>query len=210
MEGSWGSSYRKAIVLIFIIILLFLIGNFAIPVLVTLSSSSDRPFQKEFELYQSQYSATTLRGPADMEQRKNILVTGGAGYIGVHTIITLLESGYDITVVDNLINSSTEGLKRVIEITKSDPRRIRFYQVDLLDSHGLEEVFQNSPTFNAAIHFAGLKAVGESVHKPLLYYENNIQGTINLLNLMGKYGCNSFIFSSSATVTFVQSLSYIF
>jgi UDP-glucose 4-epimerase len=161
--------------------------------------SSDRSEQYEFEVFQKQVGANIVRTNR-MENSKNILVTGGTGYIGVHTIVPLLEAGYDVTVVDNLINSSPDGLKRVLEITKADPHRIRFFQVDLLDAKSLEEVFESSPRFVACIHFAGLKAVGESVQKPLLYYETNIGGTLNLLKLMDKYGCRSIIFSSSATV----------
>ena len=129
-----------------------------------------------------------------------VLIAGGAGYIGTHTIICLLEAGYDVTVVDNLINSSEEGLKRVIEITGCAGNRIKFYNIDICDENSLERVFKESPKFVACIHFAGLKAVGESVQKPLLYYRNNIDSTISLLNLMDKYGCRHFVFSSSATV----------
>jgi len=132
---------------------------------------------------------------------RNILVTGGTGYIGVHTIVSLLESGYDITVVDNLVNSSELGLARAIEITGADKSRVRFFKVDMTDAVAFENVFQNSPRFAACIHFAGLKSVGESVRKPLLYYANNIDSTVILLELMDKYNCNSIIFSSSATVS---------
>jgi UDP-glucose 4-epimerase len=135
---------------------------------------------------------------------RNILVTGGSGYIAVHTIVCLLEAGYDVTAVDNCHNSSPEGLKRVLEITKIDlnrtPNRLRFFQADMNDEEAFEETFRNSPRFEACIHFAGLKAVGESVQKPLFYYENNIGLTLVLLNLMEKYDCRSIIFSSSATV----------
>jgi len=135
---------------------------------------------------------------------KNILVTGGTGYIGVHTIVSLLESGYDVTVVDSLHNSSPEGLKKALEITKVDvrftPNRLKFFQCDMLDEKAFEEIFRQCPKFHACIHFAALKAVGESVQKPLLYYENNIGCTLVLLKLMEKYQCRSFIFSSSATV----------
>lgn len=137
--------------------------------------------------------------PVD-DSSKNILVTGGTGYIGVHTIVCLIEAGYSVTVIDNLVNSTPEGLKRVVEITDCDPVRIKFHQVDLTNAVELEKVFQNSPRFKACIHFAGLKAVGESVMKPLLYYSNNLDSTINLLNLMDKYDCHSIVFSSSATV----------
>ena len=129
-----------------------------------------------------------------------VLVSGGAGYIGTHTIVCLLQAGYDVTVVDNLVNSSDESLKRVIEITGCSDTRVSFYNVDICDESALEKVFKQSPKFVACIHFAGLKAVGESVQKPLLYYRNNIGSTISLLNLMDKYGCRNFVFSSSATV----------
>jgi UDP-glucose 4-epimerase len=135
------------------------------------------------------------------EARKNVLVTGGTGYIGTHTVLVLIESGYDVTIVDNLVNSSEEGLKRVRELTGCDEARIRFFNVDLCDKESLERVFQNSPKFTACIHFAGLKAVGESVQKPLLYYENNLGGTFNLVNLLDQYGCRAIVFSSSATVS---------
>lgn len=128
------------------------------------------------------------------------MVAGGAGYIGVHTIVTLIEAGYDVTVVDNLVNSSTVGLDRVIELTGCSPERVKFHKVDMVDAAALEEVFKVSPKFHACIHFAGLKAVGESVRKPLLYYTNNLDSTINLLHLMDKYGCKAIVFSSSATV----------
>eukprot|EP00286_Rhodomonas_abbreviata_P011985 CAMPEP_0181327594 /NCGR_PEP_ID=MMETSP1101-20121128/22197_1 /TAXON_ID=46948 /ORGANISM="Rhodomonas abbreviata, Strain Caron Lab Isolate" /LENGTH=383 /DNA_ID=CAMNT_0023436289 /DNA_START=49 /DNA_END=1200 /DNA_ORIENTATION=- len=132
--------------------------------------------------------------------KKTILVTGGAGYIGTHTILSLLEDGYDVTVVDNLCNSSEEGLRRVKELANCDSTRLDFHKVDLLNVDALENVFTHSPRFRACIHFAGLKAVGESVDNPLLYYENNLMGTINLLHAMAKHGCHSIVFSSSATV----------
>lgn len=128
------------------------------------------------------------------------MVTGGAGYIGVHTIVTLIEAGYDVTVVDNLVNSSPVGLERVVELTGCSAERVKFHKVDMVDAAALEEVFKVSPKFHACIHFAGLKAVGESVRKPLLYYTNNLDSTINLLHLMDKYGCKAIVFSSSATV----------
>lgn len=125
-----------------------------------------------------------------------ILVTGGAGYIGSHTCVELLNSGYEIIVVDNLMNSKKEVLSRISEITgKSFP----FYQVDLLNEQELEKVFIENE-IDAVIHFAGLKAVGESVRLPLRYYHNNITGTINLLHVMKKYDVNRLVFSSSATV----------
>ena len=130
----------------------------------------------------------------------HILITGGAGYIGTHTIVCLLQAGYDVTVVDNLVNANEESLRRVRAITECHPSRLRFYNADLLSMGPLEEVFKSSPPFAACIHFAGLKAVGESVQKPLLYYENNLISTFNLLKLMDKYDCKSIVFSSSATV----------
>lgn len=126
----------------------------------------------------------------------SILVTGGAGYIGTHTVIELQEAGYEVVVVDNLSNSSEKSLQRVEEITgKSVP----FYKVDLLDENGLEEVFKKE-NIDSCIHFAGLKAVGESVEKPWEYYNNNISGTLILLKLLKKYNAKNIIFSSSATV----------
>jgi UDP-glucose 4-epimerase len=112
----------------------------------------------------------------------------------------LLEAGYDVTVVDNLVNSNEESLHRVRELTKCDPSRLRFFNANMCDASALEHVFKSSPKFDACIHFAGLKAVGESVRLPLLYYENNLGSTINLLKLMGKYDCKTIVFSSSATV----------
>ena len=131
---------------------------------------------------------------------KHILITGGAGYIGAHTILVLIEAGYDVTVVDNLVNSNEESLRRVRELTKCDPSRLRFFNANMCDASSLEHVFKSSPKFDACIHFAGLKAVGESVQLPLLYYENNLVSTLNLLKLMGQYNCKAIVFSSSATV----------
>ena len=125
-----------------------------------------------------------------------ILVTGGAGYIGSHTCIELLEAGYQVVVVDNLCNSSKKSLERVQEITGKE---LTFYQDDLLDSEALDAIFQRE-SIDAVIHFAGLKAVGESVQKPLEYYHNNLTGTFILLEKMKKYQVKNFVFSSSATV----------
>ena len=125
-----------------------------------------------------------------------ILVTGGAGYIGSHTCVELLNQGYQVVVVDNLSNSSEESLKRVEEITG---KKVPFYLVDLLDKEALEMVFKEN-SINSVIHFAGLKAVGESVEKPLEYYHNNITGTLILCEVMEKYGVKDIVFSSSATV----------
>ena len=126
----------------------------------------------------------------------SILVTGGAGYIGSHTAIELLQAGYDLTVVDNLVNSSSESLHRVEEITG---KQLRFKEFDLRDNAKLDELFAHQH-FDSVIHFAGLKAVSESVEKPLEYYGNNLDSTIVLLNSMAKYGVKDLIFSSSATV----------
>ena len=125
-----------------------------------------------------------------------ILVTGGAGYIGSHTCIELLNAGYDVVVVDNLCNSCKESLKRVEEIAD---KKLTFYEVDLLDQEGVKRVFDNEK-IDSVIHFAGLKAVGESVLKPLEYYHNNITGTLILCDEMRKHGVKSIVFSSSATV----------
>ncbi len=125
-----------------------------------------------------------------------ILVTGGAGYIGSHTCVELLNSGYEVVIFDNLINSSEKVIGRIKEITG---KNLKFYIGDLLNKDEVEEVFKKE-NIEAVIHFAGLKAVGESVEKPLLYYKNNIIGTINLCEIMDKYGIKDIIFSSSATV----------
>jgi UDP-glucose 4-epimerase len=126
----------------------------------------------------------------------HILVTGGAGYIGSHTCLELLQAGYDVSVVDNLSNSFYESLRRVQQLAG---RELAFYQVDLLDQTSLEEVFAARPV-EAVIHFAGLKSVGESVQQPLHYYHNNLTGTINLCQVMLNHGVRQMVFSSSATV----------
>ena len=125
-----------------------------------------------------------------------VLVTGGAGYIGSHTCVELLNAGYQVVVVDNLSNSKFESLLRVQEITG---KNLEFYQVDLLDREGLEAVFAGTAV-EAVVHFAGLKAVGESVAQPLRYYHNNVTGTLVLCALMAKYGVKDLVFSSSCTV----------
>lgn len=125
-----------------------------------------------------------------------ILVTGGAGYIGSHTCVELLQAGYDVAVLDNLCNSSEKVIDRIKEITGKE---FNFYKCDLLDYEATEKVFA-SEKFDAVIHFAGLKAVGESVSMPLTYYHNNITGTLNLLKIMEKHEVYSIVFSSSATV----------
>lgn len=126
----------------------------------------------------------------------NVLVTGGAGYIGSHTAVLLLEEGHNIVVLDNLLNSSLESLNRVKKITGKD---FKFYEADLLDYEATSRVFEENK-IDAVIHFAGLKAVGESVSIPLRYYHNNITGTLNLLDIMSKHNVKRLVFSSSATV----------
>ncbi|MDA3963371.1 MAG: UDP-glucose 4-epimerase GalE [Planctomycetota bacterium] len=128
---------------------------------------------------------------------KRILVTGGAGYIGSHTAIELLEAGDEVVVVDNLDNSSEEALHRVRSITGKD---VSFHRVDLLDRAALDAVFTQEGPIDAVIHFAGLKAVGESCVMPLRYYQNNLTGTLHLLEAMAAVGCKQLVFSSSATV----------
>lgn len=125
-----------------------------------------------------------------------ILVTGGAGYIGSHTCIELINAGYDVVVLDNLCNSSEKSLERVAQITG---KKVPFYKVDLLDREGMDEVFKKE-NIESVIHFAGLKAVGESVAKPLEYYHNNITGTLLLCDVMRSHNVKNIIFSSSATV----------
>ena len=125
-----------------------------------------------------------------------ILVTGGAGYIGSHTCLALLEAGYEVVVLDNLVNSKEESLGRVQQITG---RSLEFHQVDLLDAGSLDRVFEGPP-INAVIHFAGLKAVGESAEIPLRYYHNNITGTLHLCEAMRRHDVGTIVFSSSATV----------
>ena len=125
-----------------------------------------------------------------------ILVTGGAGYIGSHTCVELLNAGHEITVVDNLCNSSEKSLDAVKEITG---KNFKFYKVDLLDKDALMKVFDENE-FDSVIHFAGLKAVGESVSMPIEYYHNNMTGTFNLVDAMRKHNVFSIVFSSSATV----------
>jgi UDP-glucose 4-epimerase len=125
-----------------------------------------------------------------------ILVTGGAGYIGSHTCVELLNAGYEVVVVDNLYNSSKKSLERVKEITGKD---LTFYQADILDKDALDKIFGQEKV-DCVIHFAGLKAVGESVQKPLEYYKNNITGTLILCEVMREHNVKNIIFSSSATV----------
>lgn len=126
----------------------------------------------------------------------NILVTGGAGFIGSHTVVELLTRGFDVTVVDNFVNSKPEALKRVAELAGRAPC---FHEVDLVDERKVEDIF-SAEKFDAVIHFAGLKAVGESVAQPLRYYGNNLESTLVLLRSMKRHGVKNFVFSSSATV----------
>ena len=125
-----------------------------------------------------------------------VLVTGGMGYIGSHTCVELLEQGMDVVVVDNLVNSSAEAGKRVEQITG---RPLKFYQMDVRDRAGLDRIFTEQK-IDCVIHFAGLKAVGESVQMPLEYYDNNLGSTITLCEAMRDHGVRQIIFSSSATV----------
>lgn len=125
-----------------------------------------------------------------------VLVTGGCGYIGSHTVIELLENNYEVVIVDNLVNSKIEVLDNIKKISGCD---VKFYNYDLCDNTKVEEIFRVEK-LDAVIHFAGLKAVGESVSKPLMYYENNLLSTINILKNMMKYQVKKIVFSSSATV----------
>ena len=125
-----------------------------------------------------------------------ILVTGGAGFIGSHTCVELLNSGYEIVIVDNLYNSSEKSLDRVKELTGKD---FAFYPYDIRDKENMRKIFEDHK-IDACIHFAGLKAVGESCREPLMYYDNNIGGTLALCEVMAEYGCKKIVFSSSATV----------
>ncbi len=127
----------------------------------------------------------------------SILVSGGAGYIGSHTVLTLLEKGYEVVVFDNLSNSCEEALERVKVIAH---KNLKFYEADMLDLNAMNRIFDENPDITAVIHFAGLKAVGESVSKPIEYYNNNIGGTLTLLTAMRAHNVKNIIFSSSATV----------
>ena len=125
-----------------------------------------------------------------------ILVTGGTGYIGSHTCIELLKNGYEVVIIDNLINSKESVVGK---IEKLSGKSLKFYKCDILDEEGMDRVFSEQK-IDAVIHFAGLKAVGESVAKPITYYHNNITGTLLLCRVMRKHGCKNIVFSSSATV----------
>ncbi len=133
----------------------------------------------------------------------SILVTGGAGFIGSHTCVELLNAGYEIVIVDNLYNSSEKSLDRVKELTGKD---FSFYPYDIRDKENMRKVFENHK-IDACIHFAGLKAVGESCREPLMYYDNNIGGTLALCEVMAEYNCKKIVFSSSATVYGMNNVS---
>ena len=132
-----------------------------------------------------------------------ILVTGGAGFIGSHTCVELLNAGYEIVIVDNLYNSSEKSLDRVRELTGKD---FAFYPYDIRDKENMRNVFEDHK-IDACIHFAGLKAVGESCREPLMYYDNNIGGTLALCEVMAEYNCKKIVFSSSATVYGMNNIS---
>ena len=131
-----------------------------------------------------------------MPQAKSVLVTGGTGFIGSHTAVELLERGYEVSILDNLSNSMVEVLDRIQQITSTRPK---FFQADIRDKEVLDSIFEQN-TFDAVLHFAGLKAVGESVEKPWEYYDNNITGTLTLVDAMRRHGVKTIVFSSSATV----------
>ena len=126
----------------------------------------------------------------------NVLVTGGLGFIGSHTCVELLNANYDVVIVDNLSNSSIDALEKIEEITSKKPK---FYEYDVCDKEKIEEIFKENK-IDAVIHFAGYKAVGESVSEPLKYYRNNLDSTLTLLEVMKGANCHNFVFSSSATV----------
>ena len=134
-----------------------------------------------------------MKGRINMSK---ILVTGGAGFIGSHTCVELLEAGYEIVVADNFSNSKPEALNRIKKITGKD---FKSYEADILDLDAMNKIFDEN-NIDAVIHFAGLKAVGESVRKPVEYYHNNITGTLMLIQAMRAHGCKRIVFSSSATV----------
>jgi UDP-glucose 4-epimerase len=136
----------------------------------------------------------------------NILVTGGCGFIGSHTCVELLKKDYNVIIIDNLVNSNSEVISKIESV--SNNKKVFFYEIDMLNIRSLKNIFEMYD-FYGVMHFAGLKAVGESVKQPLLYYQNNLQSTLNLLEMMKKYSCCNLIFSSSATVygTSVSPLS---
>jgi len=129
--------------------------------------------------------------------KKQVLITGGTGYIGSHTAVEFIEAGYKVVIIDNLSNSKIEALDGIKKITGIKPE---FAEFDLMDKSKLDDFFENHPDIEAIIHFAAYKAVGESVEKPLMYYQNNLVSLMNLLEMMKKYNTKSFVFSSSCTV----------
>lgn len=131
-----------------------------------------------------------------MEKKETILVTGGAGYIGSHTAVELLNEGYKIIIVDNYYNSKPKAIANIKKITRKD---FKFYEMDVCNKESLKTIFKENK-IDAVMHFAGYKAVGESVDKPLMYYRNNIDSTLSLLEVMQEFNCKKFVFSSSATV----------
>jgi UDP-glucose 4-epimerase len=164
---------------------------------------SMRPTGRSFLFLVLSCYAASIVALASSAPQRTVLVTGGAGYIGSHTCLELLQvpgNAYKVVVVDNLDNSSEESLKRVQRLTGTGNDRLVFRQCDLRDKEGLNEILEEFPDISSCIHFAGLKAVGESVAKPLLYYDCNIGGTVNLLELLGSRNIKKFVFSSSATV----------
>ena len=126
-----------------------------------------------------------------------VLVTGGTGYIGSHTCVELLEEGHEVVIVDNLVNSKKEVVDKIEEITG---KKVTFYENDVCDKEALRKIFQENQPIDAVLHFAGLKAVGESVAQPIRYYENNIGSTLSLVTVMREFNCRKIVFSSSATV----------
>eukprot|EP00753_Platysulcus_tardus_P018627 PLAT6985.1.p2 GENE.PLAT6985.1~~PLAT6985.1.p2 ORF type:complete len:471 (+),score=211.95 PLAT6985.1:35-1414(+) len=139
-------------------------------------------------------------GAAGEAAARSVLVTGGAGFIGSHTVLQLLNAGFAVTVVDNLCNARVECLQRVAALAGDAASRLRFFCVDMRNEEAMSAVFERAGPFEAVIHFAGLKAVGDSVRQPLAYYENNVGGTVRLLQVMARHGCKRIVFSSSATV----------
>eukprot|EP00475_Leptophrys_vorax_P007925 TRINITY_DN15069_c0_g1_i1.p2 TRINITY_DN15069_c0_g1~~TRINITY_DN15069_c0_g1_i1.p2 ORF type:complete len:421 (+),score=121.66 TRINITY_DN15069_c0_g1_i1:54-1316(+) len=148
--------------------------------------------------HQQQGATTILHAVGD--SKGFVLVTGGAGYIGSHAVVELVSVGYKVVIVDSLVNAKEECVRRVRNITGKGEDWITFHRGDLVDKDALRSIFAQYPTFHAVMHFAGLKAVGESVQQPMTYYENNLISTMNLLDVMDEFECRKLIFSSSATV----------
>jgi UDP-glucose 4-epimerase len=171
-----------------------------------MNHSQSRALAAERAKVLAKEEAAKLKLPAAPEMAmpaanaRHILVTGGTGFIGSHTVVVLLQAGYRVTIIDNLLNSSAESLNRVKHITGATDQHVRLVEIDLCDFTRLDMVFQTCGQIHCVIHFAGLKSVGESVSKPLYYYHNNLYGTTNLLRLMQQYNCTNIVFSSSATV----------